>query len=477
MKMFDAKRHRKIIMAAIVIFLVLPVAYSMTTVNPRGTSVEGPFRDAGTIEYLYDLTFEKGGAVVHDHHILERELELINSAQKFVLLDMFLFNDAYNKNKESYPNIADRVAAALIAKKEEVPDIKIYFITDPYNGFYGSYREKHWDEMETVGIETIVTDLDEMRDSNPLYSGFYRLFFKHFSFGGLRLPNNVDPSAPDITFRALFRLANMKANHRKVLVTDKGAIVASANPHDPSGYNSNVGVFIRNSRIVNDIIASERAVAEFSGEELPRFEYEEPEENPSGVRVRLLTEDKIADGIIGNIKRAGNGDAISIGIFYVSFSKILAELRSAAARGVTIRIVADRNIDAFGMKKDGRPNRDLLSKLVRDTDGAISVRWYVTHGEQYHVKMAFFEFKDEDVAVLGSGNFTRRNIGGYNMESDIEAVMKKGSPLSAGIRDYYDRIWNNRDGIFTAGFESYKRNNIGSLFLCLFQESTGLCAW
>ncbi|MDO5562681.1 MAG: phospholipase D-like domain-containing protein, partial [Synergistaceae bacterium] len=457
---------------------IAPALYSLTTRNPRGTSVEAPSRGAGTVEYLYDLTFEANGAVSHDHHILKKELELINSAQKFILLDMFLFNDAYNKKKESYPNIADRLAAALIAKKREIPDIQIYFITDPYNGFYGSYREKHWDDMEAAGIKTIVTDLDEMRDSNPLYSGFYRLCLKHFNFGGdWRMGNPIDPSTPDITFRALLRLANLKANHRKTLVTDKGAIVASANPHDPSGYNSNVGIFIRNSEIVNDIISSERVVAEFSGASIPPFKYEEQEEDASGMKVRLLTEDKISDGLISNIKMAKMGDAISIGIFYISSLKILSELRGAVGRGVDIRIVADQNVDAFGMKKNGRPNRDLLSKLVRDTGGAVRVRWYITHGEQYHVKMSFFEFKDRDVVILGSGNYTRRNIGGYNMESDIEAVMNKDSSMSRDIKEYFERIWNNRGGLFTADHKSYERDGAASLFLCIFQELTGLCAW
>ena len=53
-----------------------------------------------------------------------------------------------------------------------------------------------------------------------------------------------------------------------------------------------------------------------------------------------------------------------------------------------IRVLLDPNKDAFGFEKSGLPNREVASELVAASAGAIKLRWYRTHGEQFHVKLA-----------------------------------------------------------------------------------------
>ena len=95
-----------------------------------------------------------------------------------------------------------------------------------------------------------VIDLDELRDSNFIYSAFWRLTMKWWSGDGSGdgwLPNPLAGGPEEVTFGAWARLLNFKANHRKVLIADDGkrrltGIVTSANPHDASSRHSNVAL-------------------------------------------------------------------------------------------------------------------------------------------------------------------------------------------------------------------------------------------
>ena len=81
-----------------------------------------------------------------------------------------------------------------------------------------------------------------MRDSNPIYSGIWRSIIKWFGTSGKGwIPNPFRPDSPKVTLRAYLKLLNFKANHRKVIASEKSAILSSMNPHDASGNHSNIG--------------------------------------------------------------------------------------------------------------------------------------------------------------------------------------------------------------------------------------------
>lgn len=461
------------VLLALLVFIIVPFFYSISIDAPMGTSVRSDEKP-GRVRFIRDLSYEKNGQTVHDHNILREEIALINRAEEFILLDMFLFNDTYNKNKDSYPHDSDSLMLSLIERKKEKPELEIVFITDPYNDFYGSYKEKHLAEMERHGIVTVVTDLDKMRDSNPLYSGFYRVYLRWLGTGGTWIPNPMDATAPKINLRSLLKLLNMKANHRKTLCTDKGAIVSSANPHDPSSYNSNIALFIE-SDTINDIIEAERAVAAFSGTKINRFHYKYRPGNDSDMII-LITDGAIGEKLRASVCETEKGDSITMGIFYISEFKLLKELGAASDRGVSVRIIADPNKDAFGMKKNGRPNREALTRLKK-MHKDIEVRWYNTSGEQYHTKMAFFEMKDKNTLIAGSANYTRRNMEGFNMESDLCISTPKMSDLSVRINRYFEKLWNNQDANYTSEFEKYKKDSTVSWLFYVLQEALGLCSW
>lgn len=459
-------------MILILLLIIIPIIYSLNTKNPAGTNVSSDFKDADC-EFLYDLTYLKDGKRLHEKRIFKREMDLIKNAQDFLMLDFFLFNDEY-PNTMNFPNQVEEMTDLLIAKKKENPAMPILFVTDPINNFYGAYEEDNLKRLRENGIEVVVTDLNKMRDSNALVSGIYRAYLQWFgTSGGGWIKNFFDKDADKVNVRSILKLANFKGNHRKVLISEKEALVASANPHDPSSHHSNVAMVFR-GKSMEDLIRSESIFFDKLPDVIENFKAEEV---TSPYKLRVITEGKIYDEISKNIKETKKGDEINLGIFYISEFRILRELGEAAKRGVNVKIIADLNKDAFGLEKNGSPNRPALSELKEDYPD-INIRWYQTSGEQFHTKFIYFDFKDKDsLAILGSANYTRRNLDNFNLETNLAVEMKKDSPMAGDMKNYYARIWNNEDGDYTLPIEDFYESRFIMRILWKIQEKTGLCTW
>ena len=465
-------KKKKKIMILILLLIIIPIIYSLNTKNVPGTNLSSDFRDADC-EFLYDLTYLKDGKRIHEKRIFNREMELIKNAQDFLMLDFFLFNDEY-PNSMTFPSQVKEMTDLLIAKKKENPEMPILFVTDPINNFYGAYEEDNLKRLRENGIEVVVTDLNKMRDSNALVSGIYRAYLQWFgTSGGGWIKNFFDKDADKVNVRSILKLANFKGNHRKVLISEKEALVASANPHDPSAHHSNVAMVFR-GKSMEDLIKSESIFFDKLPDVIENFKAEEV---TSPYKLKVITEGKIYDEISKNIKETKKGDEINLGIFYLSEFRILRELGEAAKRGVDVKIIADLNKDAFGLEKNGSPNRPALSELKEDYPD-INIRWYQTSGEQFHTKFIYFDFKDKDpLAILGSANYTRRNLDNFNLETNLAVEMKKDSPMAGEMKDYYSRIWNNEDGDYTLPIEDFYEKRFFMRILWKIQEKTGLCTW
>ncbi len=464
--------RKKAALWILLLMWLIPTAYSLTTKNLEGTNVAGEFAPAEA-EFIYDLSYVKDGKKIHEQKIFNREMEIIAEAKEFLIVDFFLFNATYDKDVDCPKQVA-AMTDLLIEKKRENPAMPILFVTDPINNFYGAYEEANIKRLRDAGIEVVVTDLNRMRDSNPIFSGIYRAYIQWFGTSGNgRIRNFFAKEGEKVTVRSVLKLLNFKGNHRKVVVSENEAMVASANPHDPSAYHSNVAAVFR-GKSMEDLIRSESI---FFKELPPAVKAFKSPKVDSTDRLKLITEGKIYDAISENINKSEKGDKIHIGIFYLSEFRILKDLEAAANRGVDIKIVADLNKDAFGLEKNGAPNRPALSEL-KEKAPSIQIRWYNTQGEQFHTKMAYFDFKDEKpLAILGSGNFTRRNLDNYNLETDVAMEMERNSPTHVAVENYFRRIWTNEDGEYTLPFEEYKDERVLIRPLWKFQEATGLCTW
>ncbi len=433
-------------------------AYGLFKPLPEGVSYEGKEHFVSDVEFLYDLTYEKDGEVVTERRIFDRVIKMVDEAEEFIVFDMFLFNSQYDSEKD-YPDITEKITEALIEKKKQHPSLPITFITDQINTVYGSYKPEHFQELRSAGVEVIETNLTPLRDANPLYSGFWRAFLKNFGREGeARMTNPFNDDGPEVTLRSYFKMFNLKGNHRKVLATELEAMITSANPHDASAYNSDIA-FVVQGGIIEDLLQSEQAVANFSGGyQLPRpknVQVSGLADNEQKMKVQLLTEGKIRMNLLEEIRKTNTGDSINLGMFFLSEREVVSELIEAARRGVRVQLILDPNETIFGTDNIGIPNRPVAKEILDNHLETIDVRFYHTHDEQYHAKLILIKKPTESVVIGGSANFTRRNLNDYNLDTSLKVVAPNDHPFVQEVSEYFSRLWNNQDGVYTVAASEY----------------------
>lgn len=462
----------KIIVALAVLAWLGLMVYGQFKSLPPGLSLDGPSRAVPEVEFLADLTWERDGRPVREQAIFRRMYRIIEEAERFVLLDLFLFNSIHDR-KQDFPLLSEELTRRLIEKRERQPMVDIVLITDPINRSYGLEELEHFQRLRAGGVRIIYTDTRRLRDSNPIYSAWWRLFCQWFGPGGAGwLPSPFAPDGPAMSVRSYLDLFNFKANHRKVVVNEKEALITSANPHDASAYHSNIA-FVARGAVLRDVVDTEAAVAAFSGENLPRWQIDVPSESGE-VRLRLLTEGKIKARLLANLARCGSGCSVRLAMFYLSDREVVKGLIAAADRGAEVRLLLDPNKDAFGRKKNGIPNRPVAHELVEKSHGRIKVRWYGTKGEQFHSKLTMISLPGRTIITGGSANLTRRNLDDLNLENCLEVTAPADARLAREADGYFERLWGNRGGVYSLDYREYAEESMSKYVLYRFQEWSGM---
>lgn len=478
------------ILVTLTVILLIAILYQTRKPLPSGVSLEGKEYKvpAQSVRFLADRTYiDNDGERHSEQEIFTEVLSMINKAQNYILLDMFLYNDFQGKPPETTRALARELTQALITKKQANPEMTITVVSDPLNIVYGGALSSQFETLQQHGIKVILTDLTKLRDSNPLYSVIWRTVFQWFGntqAAGF-MPHPFSAGGHSVTIRSWLSLLNFKANHRKLIVADEpqrngttklATLVTSANPHDGSSAHSNIAIKVAD-KLWQDAIVSEQAVGTFSGSDVPGFS-DTVTDGEGEVTVQLLTEGAIERKLVELIDQTQEGDTIDVVMFYLSERSVVTSLVRAANRGVQIRLVLDPNRDAFGHTKNGVPNRPVAHELITKSDGQTQVRWCDTHGEQCHSKLVLLHNGDRYVMLAGSANLTRRNIGDYNLETNILVEADKEIPAITSARSYVEEIWHNPNGkTFTADYEAYADSGWFKKFLYRVQEATGLSSF
>jgi phosphatidylserine/phosphatidylglycerophosphate/cardiolipin synthase-like enzyme len=481
---------------------------------PAGVHVDSPWYPiaARDVAFIADITSADAyGRPNQSQAIFDQVLNVIRTARKFVVLDYYLFNAQVHSGGD-FPNpstrqISAELRDALIERRRADPGLQVLLITDPINEAYGAISSRDFGLLRASGVAVAITDLDRLRDSNYVYSSLWRLGVKWWTSSGRNIrpygtadhvpapepgwfPNPVDESEMPVTFAAWTRLLNFKANQRKVVIADDGhdglvAVVGSANPHDASSAHSNTALKLAGPAIW-PLLQSELNIAHFSGWE-GQIEAEigtSQAGTPAGDaapaadgRAKIITEGAILSELLEHIDATVRGDSIDIAMFYVSDRGVIEALLNASQRGVNVRLVLDPNKDAFGHARSGITNQPVASELVAASDGAIHVRWYRTHGEQFHTKLAMIYGPEKLWLTVGSANLTRRNLADYNLEADIAVEVPRGSPLASQTQAYFETLWSNRASLgieYTADFGYYADPSQLHYWLYRVMEGTGV---
>jgi len=465
--------------------LLIPLAvglYHRFKPLPPGLACRGPWRSAADPQLLTDLTFvDRTGRQGRHQEIFTAILAAIGGARRLVVLDFFLYNDFTGQMTEQGLPLAEELTSALLTRKKQCPTMTIIVITDPINTVYGSVASAYFARLRGAGITVAMTRLDRLRDSNPLYSCWWWLLARPLTNGPGRLLAN--PFGPGrISLGSFLRLLNFKANHRKVLIADQGetliGLVGSANPHDASSSHSNVALRFAGPA-AHDLLASEAAVLAFSGHKVPEFT-PPPAPAPTAAgndcRIRILTESAIRAAALEAIAGTGPGDRIDLLMFYLSHRRLLQALRQAHRRGARLRVLLDPNKDAFGRLKQGMPNRQVGYELHRL---GIAVRWAATHGEQCHAKLLLIRRTNGTSSLLlGSANFTRRNLDDLNLETDVEMQGPGHATVFNDASHLFDSLWENTpDRLHSVEFTAFADPSRTRRLLYRLLEATGLCTF
>ena len=436
-----------------------------------GLSFSGEIQ-AEKVQLLVDETWtDAHGQRQVQQEIFDSVFEMIDEADQFVLIDFFLVNNFLYEPGPGMRPLSQELIDQLVAKRASNPDVEILFITDPINTVYGSIQSSLFQALEAAGVQVVWTDLDQLRDSNPVISKPWRVLAKPWGTGpGSALKNPMGEGR--VSARSFLKLLNFKANHRKVVVTEKSLLITSANPHSGSSAHWNVALRVDGAGMAMACEA-ESALLRMSGAE--GFQPLEVKENaPVGEhRLELLTERKIKEKVLALLSSADVGARIDLCMFYLSDKDVIKALIDAKQAGGDVRVILDPAKDAFGRIKNGIPNRQSAARLVK---AGIPLRWADTHGEQCHVKMLYVEQADQTATLLlGSCNYTRRNMDNFNCECDLALNSSIHDSNMHRAREVFDRWWNNPDGrSYTVAYETYEDHSLRHRFLAWWMETTGM---
>lgn len=447
--------------ALLILWLVGVMIYQTHKPLPPGLSYESPLYKAEGIRMWQDLTYQDGSAHgQREEQILPRILQIIEESRQFLVIDLFLFN-GYTHEDQQYPAVSRQLTDKLIAHQAAHPSMEIVFITDEVNTNYGSAANPLLEDMKNAGIRVVMTDVDDLRDSTPAYSAVWRTFIQWFGQSGTGwIPNLMASEGPDITARSYLKLLNVKANHRKVVVSEKTALISSGNVHDASAYHSNIALEVQGP-IIGDILQTEQAAADLSGagpllSRMPVYTHDSTATD-GPLEVRYLTEGKVYKYTLEAIRSAEKGDTVWMGMFYLADDAVVSELQAAAGRGAEVRLLLDPNQNAFGRDKIGIPNRPVAWNLSRRSGGSLHIRWYNTGMEQYHTKLLFVaKASGNSVILSGSTNFTTRNLNDFNLENNLWVGVPKDQPLYTELENYFNRLWNNEGAEYSLPLEEYQ---------------------
>lgn len=395
-------RCAQIVLAALLLAWLALVFWNSAKPLPPGTHLVSQVSRLSES----DVEFLNGTPQHQDPSV--REMAAIDHAEQLIVLDRSPVNR--------------ELAEHLLARKRARPHLKIVLVTDPGNEAFGGTPSQTLVSLEEAGLIVARVRLDRLRDSNPLYSGLWRLVFGWWS-------DPFDETPGRATLPAWSRMQNHKADQRQLVVADDGAggwnaILA------PAG--AGAGLVLRGS-LARAMIAGELQVAAWSTDD-DRLPAGPPIDgrDVGSIDARFLTEGAIETALLDAIAAAAGGDQVLIAVQNLSDRRLIAAALSAAARGARLQVLLARNT---------MPNQAVAGELLREGGGRIEVRWCPIETGASLPKLLVVRHRNDLWVNLGSANFTRRNLGDLNLESGVELRMPAQAAPARAASEYFARAW------------------------------------
>ena len=96
---------------------------------PEGVSTSSPERGVARLELLTDITYQRDGVQRSEQNIFDRVLDMIDRADRFVVIDMFLFNAEHTGDRDYRP-ITRELTDRILARRTAVPTLSVPSVPD-----------------------------------------------------------------------------------------------------------------------------------------------------------------------------------------------------------------------------------------------------------------------------------------------------------------------------------------------------------
>lgn len=440
---------------------------------PPGVHIAGPWQPlpANSARFLHDLSAADGsGAPLVEQQIDAALLGLIAQARQLIVLDTGLFGDLpaagpLAARLRAAPPLAAAVVESLVRAKTRNPELAVLVLTDPAT-LEMDATQRLLDRLTTAGIEVLSVDVARLRVPDAPFSSFWLLCCRWWSAAASapEWPNPLGVGAAGVSFRRWGELRGYQRSHRQVLIADDGAggvigLVFSRALHAEAGIHSATALQFGGSAL-EPLIESEFAIAQFSGwsdggamQARAQRLFEQQRRlaaigNDDSARARIVTEGGIATALVARIDATRRGDQIALAALYLSQRELDRALIDAGRRGVTVRLLLDPGKDGYGYDRSGIPNREVASELIAASDGAVRVRWYRTHGEQFSPGVVLVQSPTRSWLLVGTAQLSQRDLGDFNLAAaailDLPVAVATDAAPAVEALSWFDMLWYNR---------------------------------
>ena len=87
--------------------VMLLISCSTIKVPPQWVNYKSKLYNAENVDFHYDLTYlDKDGNIAYDKNIWDATYKLIDDANDFLIIEMFLYNDIYDRSSGIFPDFA-----------------------------------------------------------------------------------------------------------------------------------------------------------------------------------------------------------------------------------------------------------------------------------------------------------------------------------------------------------------------------------
>jgi hypothetical protein len=491
------------------------------------TAVKSPWfhTDDSAVDFV--MTYN-GWDILKSERIRHRGIsakakDMIIKAKKSIVASVFLFDNMYGSNEPEY-NVVNDLTNLLIKKKKDNPEMNIVVILDPLNRAYSRRVSPSVQKFVDNGIDVYYSDLlptkaatsvgfiETVGHVGRVADGMTVGLFGTITNGIASLLNipGKKLDGHNIDFEVAFGASLMKANHRKILVTDVDGseefetLVTSANPHNASDDSTNTGLTVKGdlAKYVYGVLREDAAhslrhqgniplqagpkkyamlseqnkekyklpgykpkmLAKYMSEVLPPVDFDKLDKGNEAQKVksRFVSEIEVKNEVIRLLEEAKSDDVVRIQMFYLSDPDVVKTIEKVGQdpkrADNKIRLLLDPSKDAFNSIKDGTPNRQVahyLTSLKKNLN--VDIRWYSTHGEQNHAKIMSITNAETGKyeIITGSTNWTGKNMNNINMEANLTVVGSQR--ITDKFNNIFDTLWFNKDAgvLYTWDYSAY----------------------